>query len=113
MHLIEDNVVMENEICSYAKSHQIADACEWIGGKSLCAKSLGNPNLYMLCKKDESTLSVALWNMSQDKIIVPKITIGEKYSFIEGVNCICDLNEKEVKLSTLNAFDFCFFTLKK
>lgn len=112
-HLIEDNVVMENEICCYAKSRQIADACEWVSKKSLCAKCLGNPNLYMICKKDQNTLSVALWNMSQDKIFAPKITIDEKYSSIVGVNCLCELNDNEVKLSTLNAFDFCFFTLEK
>jgi len=100
---------------TYAKTEQLISAIEWVSGKTFPVKCFGNPDLYMMCKEDETTLTVGLWNFSRDKIKVPFITLDRKYSKITPINCKGKLDKKNntVTLSTLYPFEFCGFTLKK
>lgn len=98
---------------SYGKSKLLMDALEWLGGKKLPARSEGNPDLYVMAKKDDDgAMAVGLWNLHRDKIRQPKIVLDKEYSSIEFINCTGTLNGNEVTLSTLHAYEFAGFNVK-
>ena len=89
------------------------DALEWLGGKKLPARCENNPDLYLMCKKDEDgAMAVGLWNLSRDKIRQPFITLDKEYSQIEFINCTGKLEGDKVTLSTIHAYDFAGFNVK-
>jgi len=98
---------------SYAKSRQLIRACEWITGAQLPVKCVGNPDLYVMCKEDENTVSVGLWNLSKDKIKKPVIELAEHYREAEFISCEGEMQENTVSLSTLYPYEFCGIVLKK
>jgi hypothetical protein len=98
---------------SYGKSKLLMDALEWLGGKKLPARCENNPDLYLMCKKDDDgAMAVGLWNLSRDKIRQPFITLDKEYSQIEFINCTGKLEGDKVTLSTIHAYDFAGFNVK-
>lgn len=98
---------------SYGKAWQVQQACEWLSGKPLPAVCPGNPDLYIMCKKDDQGLSVGLWNLSKDKIKAPEVTLAETIGSISYIKCTGSAERNKVTLSTLYPFEFCGFTVKK
>lgn len=97
---------------SYAKSHILMNALEWLGQKKLPARCENNPDLYVMCKRDEKSLAVGLWDLHRDKIRKPEITLDKEYSEIEFINCTGILRGDKVELSTLYPYEFCGFVVK-
>jgi len=60
---------------SYSRQRQLFLAAEWLQGRKMPAKSMGNPYLYMLCSEDESSRAIGLWNLWEDEILRPKIEL--------------------------------------
>ena len=87
---------------------------EWIAKKPLAAYCVGNPELYVMCEQDESSLSIALFNTFADPITQPVINLGQSYEKIECVNCSAILEENKVTLtSELHAFSMAMLRLSK
>jgi len=98
---------------SYARAEQMKNAVEWISKKKLPARLIGNnPYVYIMCKKDEDSLSVGLWNLCQDKVSTPKVILNKEYKSIHFINCSGALQGNEVVLSTLPTLSFCGFEVK-
>lgn len=95
---------------SYLRSKELADAVEFFGEK-LPAYSCGNPDLYILAKKNENEMSVGLWNIFADSVEKPEITLDAEYSQIEFINCEGSLCGNKVYLSEINPFAFAGFTV--
>lgn len=68
---------------SYCRQRQIFDCAEWLSSKKLPAKSLKNPYLYVLCAEDEESRVVGLWNLWEDEILSPQITLDKPAASIE------------------------------
>ena len=99
----------------YARSRQYAEAVKWLskGEKALPAYSYGNPDLYILAKKDEDgAMAVGLWNFCIDWVYDPKITLDREYKEISFLNCSGSISGNVVTLSDLSPFGFCAFEVK-
>ncbi len=99
---------------SYGKSKLLMNALEWLGGKKLPARCENNPDLYLMCKKnDNGAMAVGLWNLHRDKIRKPFVKLDKKYSKIHFINCTGTLDGDTVTLSTLYAYEFAGFVVEE
>jgi len=97
---------------NYLRAAQIVEQAEWLGGKVLPAVCKGHPDLYMMCKEKDNTLSVGLWNCFADSILEPVVTLNREYGQIHFINCNGNLEGNKVKLTELPAFGFAGFEVK-
>lgn len=98
---------------SYPRAKQIISAVHWLCGKRLPAVITGNPDLYLQTAKNESALTVGLWNFCADNIPEPVIDIDFAADEIRFVNCTGELNGSSVKLSEIQPYGFVAFEVKK
>jgi len=99
---------------SYCRQRQLISAHEWLCGSKLDAVCLGNPDLYLMVKKDEQSMAVGLWNFFPDRIQQPVIELADDYAEIEFINCTGTLSGRTVQLDTpLYAFEYCAFSVRK
>lgn len=97
----------------YLLQRVLHDGIEWISRQPLPASCLGNPDLYLLCRRQGDALSVALFNCFADSILCPEIRLDQAYDTIRLVNTAGVLNGNTVRLSELPAFGFAAFRVEK
>jgi len=93
----------------YTRARQLAKNVEWLSKKKLPAYIGGHPDLYMMCKGDENSLTVGLWNFFADSIDEPYILLDREYDNIKFLNCSGSISGNKVALSEINAFGFAAF----
>jgi hypothetical protein len=71
----------------------------------------GNPELYVLCKENESTLCVGLFNCFADAIDGVSVQISQAFREAEFGRCAGTLQGDVLKIDHLAAFDWCFVKL--
>lgn len=101
----------ENEYRGYVYTELINEAVTRFGRK-LPAYTYGNPDLYMIAKKDNNSMSVGLWNIFPDEILHPTIHLDGEYSEISFINCSGQLDGNKVFLSELPPFGFAGFEVR-
>lgn len=94
---------------SYARSLQVRTAVEKLSGKKLPAYSYGNPDLYLMTKKDEKSMAVGLWNVFADCVFELVVELDKAYKEIRFINCTGRIDGNKVYLSELPAFSFAGF----
>jgi len=94
---------------SYAKARQLIRAAEYVGRKSLPAKCTPSPDAYLMCKKDEKSMSVGLWNMNEDKILNHEIETDKEYKNVRFINVSGTVNGNKITLSTVYPYEFAGF----
>ena len=97
----------------YCRMRQLADSIEYIRRKPMDAVCLNNPDLYVQSKKDETSISIGLWNFFADDVFAPKITLADEYEEPQFIHCTGQLCGKEIVLSDLAPFAFAAIVLKK
>ena len=102
-----------NRHLNYYTQRQLCSSIEWLQGKKMAVKCLGNPNLYIIAKQNEEGLAIGLWNIFADEILHPVIDLGEEYKEAEFINCTGVLKGSKIELSEINPFSFAFVNLKK
>ena len=100
-------------VLGYMNQKLLQASVSWIGGEPLPFESRPHPALYTLCRKEQDTLSVALFNCSADPIYDPIFSLSDDYTSVEGIRCEGELSEKELRLSTIPPFNFATVVLKK
>ncbi|MBE6570639.1 MAG: hypothetical protein E7656_00125 [Ruminococcaceae bacterium] len=99
---------------SYYKAEQLKRAIEYVSGKILpVSLTKPSPDLYILCKKDDNSMSIGLWNLFDDKIPCPEIEISDNFSKVSFVNTQGIFEGNKVKLSTLYPYEFAGIILEK
>lgn len=101
-----------NVLKHYARSRQYAENIPWLSGKKLPAYVYGNPALYIMCKKNEKSMAVGLWNFFADTAIEPVVELDAEYSGIEFLNTNGKLYKNKVYLSDIPPFGFVGFEVK-
>ncbi len=98
---------------SYARKRLVEASIAWLGRKPLDAHTIGNyPLLYMLVKKDHSSLSVGLWNLFADKAEGVKIKINVQWKSVRFVNCQGHREGNDIAIdSVIYPFEFAGFEL--
>ncbi len=97
---------------SYMRSAEFKYAIDLFGGENLPAYSYGNPDLYIMAKKNDSSMAVGLWNIFADEIFKPVIELDREYSEIKFINCSGKLEGNKVILSEMTPFSFAGFEVK-
>lgn len=102
----------DNLLKHYARSRQYAENVQWLSGNKLPAYAYGNPELYILCKKDKDTMTVGIWNFFADTAFSPTIELDKEYSDISFLNCGGELCVDKVKLCDIPPYGFAAFEVK-
>lgn len=71
----------------------------WVARQELPALCKGNPELHLLCRKDDASMSVLLSNCFADALLQPTVTLDEPYSKLECINCEAVLDKDKVTLT--------------
>ena len=100
------------------KNAAIADvltqSIPWVARQTIPAHCEGNPELYLMCRKDDASMSVLLANCFADALLQRVITLDESYSRIECINCEAVLDGNRVTLtSKLYGFTSAAFKVSK
>ena len=86
----------------------------WVAREPMPAAINGNPEAYLMCRKEESSLSVALFNCFADPLTSPTVTLDESYHRIECLNCEASLQGSTVTIeSRLHGFEYAAFRVYK
>lgn len=80
---------------SYYRQAQLCRGIEKLQGYPLPAVCLKNPELYVLCKKDENSMSVGLWNFFADSVLNPEIILDGKYADADCYGCTGKLSGRK------------------
>lgn len=97
---------------SYARSLQLKNAIGSFGCGRLPAYSYGNPDLYIMAKRNENGMAVGLWNAFADYISEPAVELDREYKRIHFINCDGRLEGNRVYLSKMQPFAFAGFTVE-
>ena len=98
---------------AYLTADAMRTGTEWISRRPLPAQCVGNPLLYMMCRKDGDTLSVGLFNAFSDPVLSPEIKLGAAYREVTGaINTSAVIAGDTVTLAELAPFGFCAFSVK-
>ena len=97
---------------NYSRQKQIVTFLEDAGAK-LPIKCVGNPDLYVICKENENTLSLGLFNCFADAISNFDIELAGEYKTADITRAGGTLNKNTLTIDALPAFDWCFVTLRK
>ena len=87
-------------IKNFATQRVLAEAIPWVARKPLPAYCVGNPELYIMCKKDEESMSIALFNCFADRLFEPTVMLDESYARIECVGCEATLDGDRITLTS-------------
>lgn len=68
---------------SYCRQRQLIHGLEWAGRKKLPAVCPGQPDIYLICKRNGEGLTVGLWNLSADYIANAGIRLDRAYAEAE------------------------------
>lgn len=99
---------------NYYRQKQLANGVEWLQNRPLPAMCYKCPQAYILCKKDENSMTVGIWNLFADTIYTPEIFLDTAYSKAEFYKCGGVLNQDKVNLETdIIPYGFAIITLYK
>lgn len=101
-----------NVLKHYARSKQYSENIPWLSGNKLPAYVYGNPALYIISKKNDSSMAVGLWNFFADTAIDPIVELDSEYSGIEFLNTNGKLDGNKVYLNDIPPFGFAGFEIK-
>ncbi len=97
---------------NYYTQRQLCSSIEWLQGEKMTVKCLGNPDLYILAKRNNEGLAIGLWNIFADEILNPVVDLGKEYTDAEFINCSGTLKGDKIELSEMAPFSFAFINLK-
>ena len=97
---------------NYRRQRQLADGYKWLANRPLPAMCYKAPQLYILCKKDESSMSVGLWNLFADSVMNPVIELDQCYNSADFYHCNGRIEGERILLDEdIPPFGFAFFTV--
>lgn len=98
----------------YLIQKAMTEGVEWAAKKPLPVKCPKHPQLYVMCRKDEKTLTVGLFNCFPDTVYTPTLALNGEYTAIaDAVNVTATVAGNTLTLSSLPPFSFCAIQVKK
>ena len=101
----------EHAFKQYARGEQIESFVNSLG-KKLPASMLGNPDCYMICKKNETGMAVWIGNFFADECMNTTVTLDKEYTEIEFINCRGKLIGDKVELDYVAPYASVGFSVK-
>ena len=97
----------------YAVSRTLADAVKKVSGKKLPAYVNGNPDLYVMVKRDAEATVVGLWNIFADSVLDGVVELDCRAEDVEFFNCTGRATGDTVVIDEILPFSFAGIMLKK
>lgn len=97
---------------SYARSLQIKNTIQHFFEKKLPAYSYGNPDFYIIAKKNEQEMAIAMFNCFADSVLKPIIELDKEYTDIKYMNCSGNIKGDKVYLDEIAPFAFAGIVVK-
>ena len=100
-----DSVYGANRVClsglneNLATQRALIENLPWVARRPIPAYSAENPNLYLMCAKEQGAMSVGLFNCFADCVTQPVIRLDEAYDRIECFGCRAELTGNTVTLT--------------
>lgn len=113
--LVDSSCLSENSglLHGFARQKQLHDAVQWLSGHRLEVSCMGNPELYVICRKDETGLAVGLFNCFADEIVGAEAAVAGGYTKARWGIRQGTLADGKLTLPSIPAFGFDFFRLEK
>lgn len=86
-------------LVSLNRQRQLLKQLEWLGGNPV-ATCEGHPGLYMICRKNEESLCVAMCNMAADWVYTPVVQLNEEYKNLEICGYEANIRGKKVEFAS-------------
>lgn len=97
---------------NYYRQSQLCRGIEKLQGRRLPAVCLKNPELYILCKRRNGSMSVGLWNFFADSVIEPRVILDREYSRVDFYNASGRIEGDSVLFDgDIPPYSFAFFTV--
>ena len=110
VHNLPHSFAVSGLIKNYATQKVLIETIPWLSGKKIPAYCKGNPELYVMCRKEEHAMSVGLFNTFADRVMNPVVILDEAYSHVEGIGCEAKIEGNKVTLtSKLAAYEMAAF----
>jgi len=97
---------------SYARSMQIKNTIQHFFNQKLPAYSYGNPDFYVIAKKNEQEMAIAMFNCFADSVLTPVIELDKEYTEIQYINCNGNMEGDKVYLDEIAPFAFAGIVVK-
>lgn len=97
----------------YAVSRTLADAVKKVSGRKLPAYVNGNPDLYVMVKRDAEATVVGLWNIFADSVLDGVVELDCRAENVEFFNCTGRATGDTVVIDEISPFAFAGIILKK
>ena len=92
-------VCLSGLIKNYAVQSVLTEALPWVARRLLPAYCNGNPELYLMCRKEENSMILALFNCFADHISDAVVTLDEEYGRIECFGCEVVIEKNNIRLT--------------
>lgn len=102
----------ENRYRNYSTQRQLCRSIEWLSKSKLPAVCLGNPDLYMLCKRDGAGMAIGLWNIFADDVAEPEIRLDRAYREARIIGGEGRLDGDILHLSSIPPYGYVLIDLK-
>ena len=90
----------------YVVSRTLADAVEKVSGRKLPAYVNGNPDLYLMVKRDAEATVVGLWNIFADTVLDGVVELDCQACDVEFFNCTGKVQGDKVIIDEIPPFSF-------
>ncbi|MBQ2726606.1 MAG: hypothetical protein IJF78_12950 [Clostridia bacterium] len=95
---------------NYDRQRELYEIGGWISRRPVSAMITDCPDAYIMTAEDEMEKAVGLWNVFEDAIDEPVITLADEPKNIRFVNCTGCADGNRIKLSEILPFGFAGFT---
>ncbi len=111
---VGDSVNGYGTLRSYNRQKQLISNLEWTGKKKLPCVCTGNPDLYIIAKQTEKGMNIGLFNLSEDYIYSPELTLDKEYFSVKAFNCTATADKNNLKVAeTIPPYYFVGIELSK
>ena len=97
---------------SRCRAEQIRRVLVWLSDNAPEVMCVPEPDLYMLAKRDDDSLTVALWNFGADRITRPVVRFADEWNRMECHVGSASLEGNTVSVCQLDSFMCACFTVK-
>ncbi len=95
----------------WCRAAQLRSQLEWLARRTPDAVCTASPDLFMLAKRDQNSLTVGLWNFCEDAVFSPKVHLGQNWDALVPVAGTAQLDGRTVTLGDIAPSGFACFTV--
>ena len=112
VYTFRGDIAKEEVWRNYCRPRQIAEILKKFNA-NLPFECYGNPDMYTICKQDNVSMAIGLWNCHADYASNLKLKTSVKYKKATFISCDGKFAEDEVIIDRIGAYEYAFILLEK